>query len=311
MSSSSAESILSRSLSLGRKKPVTRAAMMAKTDSNSYKSVKSLIRAIRNCKTAAEERDLISREAAEIRMALQNTSISRGKEKKRYRALAKLLCIQLLTAAHGGISVAFGQLDALKLMASPNFADKRLGHLGISLLLDSSQETLVLATNSFKSDLSGGMPSLPTLSSNGCSMYVTGLALTSLASLLTSGMAQELSTELLRLLNVPNAYILKKAVLAVLKMIRTLSDASLRQDGLYEMILERTRPLLSDRNHGVLLSSCALISELALRSVGTPIFLELKKLAPLLVRVLSSLLFSSSFPEYDVGGTTDPFLQVF
>lgn len=210
MSSSSAESILSRSLSLGRKKPVTRAAMMAKTDSNSYKSVKSLIRAIRNCKTAAEERDLISREAAEIRMALQNTSISRGKEKKRYRALAKLLCIQLLTAAHGGISVAFGQLDALKLMASPNFADKRLGHLGISLLLDSSQETLVLATNSFKSDLSGGMPSLPTLSSNGCSMYVTGLALTSLASLLTSGMAQELSTELLRLLNVPNAYILKK-----------------------------------------------------------------------------------------------------
>lgn len=77
------------------------------------------------------------------------------------------------------------------------------------------------------------------------------------------------------------------------------------------MILERTRPLLSDRNHGVLLSSCALISELALRSVGTPIFLELKKLAPLLVRVLSSLLFSSSFPEYDVGGTTDPFLQVF
>ena len=93
-------------------------------------------------------------------------------------------------------------------------------------------------------------------------------------------------------------------------MVRCLSDMSLRQDGLYEMILERIKPLLSDRNHGVLLSSCALISELALRSMGTPIFSELQKLSPLLVRTLSTLLFSSSFPEYDVNGTTDPFLQV-
>ena len=210
MSSSSTESIISRSLSLARKRSEAKVTMMARTEPSSHKSVKSLIRAIRNCKTAAEERDLISREAAEIRTVLQNTSVTRGKEKKRHRTLAKLLCIQLLTAAHGGISVAFGQLDALKLIASSSFADKRLGHLGISLLLDSSQETLVLATNSFKSDLSGGMPSA--MSSNGCSMYVTGLALTSLSSLLTNGMAQELSTELLRLLCVSNAYLLKKVL---------------------------------------------------------------------------------------------------
>lgn len=164
------------------------------------KTVKSLIRAIRSCKTAAEERDLIAREAAAIRSQLQKLSDVNGK--KRFRALSKLLCIYQMTAMQGGTFVSFGQLDALKLLASSNFADKRLGHLGISTLLDSTQETLVLATNSFKSDLGS--------SGSNSSMYATGLALVSLASLATWPMAQELSPDILRLLSIPNAYLRKK-----------------------------------------------------------------------------------------------------
>lgn len=105
-----------------------------------YSKLKDFIKAIRSCKTAADERATISKESAAIR-----TSFKEDHSDTRYNNVAKLLYIHLL-----GYPSHYGQIEALKLVASPKFADKRLGYLAIMLLLDESQETLTLVTNCLK-----------------------------------------------------------------------------------------------------------------------------------------------------------------
>lgn len=76
--------------------------------------IRELIRAVRACKTAAEERDVIAKESAALREAFREQD-----PRYRHRNIAKLMYIHML-----GYPTHFGQMETLKLIAANGFPEK-------------------------------------------------------------------------------------------------------------------------------------------------------------------------------------------
>lgn len=249
-------------------------------------SLKQFIRSVRASKTIADERAVVQKESAAIRASFREES---GDANIRRNNVAKLLYLFTL-----GERTHFGQIECLKLLASPRFADKRLGYLGTMLLLDENQEVLTLVTNSLKNDL------------NHSNQYVVGLALCTLGNIASIEMSRDLFPEIENLLSTANPYIRRKAALCAMRICRKVPD-------LQEHFLEKAKVLLSDRNHGVLLCGLTLVTSMceAEEMEGGEEILEMfRTLTPGLVRTLKGLASSGYAPEHDVTGITDPFLQV-
>ncbi|KAI1098539.1 Adaptor protein complex AP-1 gamma subunit [Jackrogersella minutella] len=250
-------------------------------------SLKQFIRNVRAAKTIADERAVIQKESAAIRASFREES---GDHNVRRNNVAKLLYLFTL-----GERTHFGQIECIKLLASPRFADKRLGHLATSLLLDENQEVLTLVTNSLKNDLGHS------------NQYVVGLALCTLGNIASIEMSRDLFPEIETLVSTANPYIRRKAALCAMRIGRKVPD-------LQEHFVEKASQLLSDRNHGVLLCGLTLVTSMceAEEEEGSDegIIDKFKQFVPVLVRTLKGLATSGYAPEHDVTGITDPFLQV-
>lgn len=243
--------------------------------------LRELIRSIRACKTAAEERAVIARECALIRTAFKEDD-----NQFRHRNVAKLLFIHMM-----GYPTHFAQMECLKLIASSKFPEKRVGYLGLTQLLDENTEVLMLVTNSIKNDMGPEN-----------NQYVNGLALCALGNIASQEMCRALAREVEKLMSNTNPYVRKKAALCAMRIVRKVDDIE-------DKFNHRVGALLEDRNHGVLIAGCALLTHLL--EINPDYVRDFRRHVGALIRALRQLVTSgyTNAAEYDISGITDPFLQ--
>lgn len=137
--------------------------------------------------------------------------------------------------------------------------------------------------------------------------YIVGLALCTLGNIASVEMSRDLFPEVETILSSANPYIRRKAALCAMRICRKVPD-------LQEHFLEKSKLLLQDRNHGVMISGLVLVISLCeadeqeddengIRDMFRP-------MVGSLVKILKGLSASGYAPEHDVQGITDPFLQV-
>ncbi|XP_028987878.1 AP-1 complex subunit gamma-like 2 [Betta splendens] len=242
-------------------------------------ALQEMIRAIRSARTQCEERGVIQRECAAIRAQFRQADNG-----GRSHNLAKLLYVHML-----GYPAHFGQMECVKMIASPRYSEKRVGYLGAMMLLDEKQDASLLITNSIKNDLSHS------------NQFVQSLALCTLACMGSAEMCRDLAPEIDNLLRASNSYIKKKAALCAVHIVRKVHD-------LGELFAPASRSLLAEMNHGVLHGAVVLITQLCEQNPKT--LEHFRKTVPELIQIMKGLVISGYSPEHNVAGVSDPFLQV-
>ena len=241
--------------------------------------LRDLIKAVRACKTAAEERVVIANESAEIRESFRDETC-----KTRHRSVAKLLFIHMM-----GYPTQFGQVECLKLIASNNYTEKRVGYLGLVQLLNEQDDVLLMVTNIMQIDMSSN------------NNQIAGMSITSMANVATAEMCRDLCKDVCKLMGHSNSYIRKKAALAGVRIARKCPD-------LVEDLANEIPKLIEDRSHVVVMNGVNLLLE-SMKSWPS-IKSKFTQFNSLIVKAMRNLIHSVHSPEHSIGGVTDPFLQV-
>eukprot|EP00485_Elphidium_margaritaceum_P010051 CAMPEP_0202691722 /NCGR_PEP_ID=MMETSP1385-20130828/6356_1 /ASSEMBLY_ACC=CAM_ASM_000861 /TAXON_ID=933848 /ORGANISM="Elphidium margaritaceum" /LENGTH=1117 /DNA_ID=CAMNT_0049347167 /DNA_START=82 /DNA_END=3435 /DNA_ORIENTATION=- len=245
--------------------------------------LRELIREVRQCKSASAERAVIAKELACVRTAIKR----QDQVQYRHRNVAKLMYCDML-----GYPTHFGQMEVLKLLASKSFVEKRLGYLALMQLLDENTEVLMLSTQSLKQDMCHENP------------FIVGLALCAMGNIASADISRDLGRELEKLLKHNNPYIRKKALCTAIRVINRVPE-------MCEEYFKCGMATLEDsgQGHGPAVAAVQLLYAICMKR--SKLNKKLKKYSPQIIGRLSSLLRASYDPDHDIGGVTDPFLQVF
>ena len=221
---------------------------------------------------------------AKIRGKFKNGGALKGYDRKKY--ICKLLYIYML-----GYEIEFGHIEAVNLLASPNYSEKHMGYLACSLLLNENHEMVTLITQCMKNDLNSKNPN------DQC------LALTAVANIGGKEQAESLAQDVQKLLisNETKLTVRKKAALTLLNLYRKYPE-SLPPDSWSEKVIA----LINGRDLGVITSVMSLI--LGLAEKNPEAYQDaVNKTARLLMKLVLNREYSTSYLYYKIAA---PWLQV-
>ena len=242
--------------------------------------IRQLIKRVRACRTAEEERSVINKESAEIRNLSKDPNAPH-----KARNLCKAIYMQMM-----GYQTSFMQMSCINLLASSDFTEKRIAYSALPLVIDSTSQVLLLATSTIKKDLQ-----------NKENPDIQALALNAVGDVCTPDMCREISMEVANLIqNGEDSNVKKKSACAAVVIIKNCPET-------IDSFIDKISTLLEDRTHSVCLSGIYLVLEMI--SKKPSIVDKIKKYHSMFVKYERSLLSVSYSPEFDVNGITDPFLQ--
>eukprot|EP00897_Mesotaenium_endlicherianum_P000511 jgi/Mesen1/10460/ME000082S09968 len=239
---------------------------------------------IRNCQNKEQERQRVDKELANIRTRFKSERTLTPYEKKKY--VWKMLYIYML-----GYDVDFGHMEAVALISAPKYAEKQVGYIVTSCLLNENHDFLRLVINTVRNDIIGRNETFQCL------------ALNMVGNVGGKEFSESLAPDVQKLLvsSTVRPLVRKKAALCLLRLYRKNADVVT-----IEGWAEKMAALLDEKDLGVLTAVMSLLVALV---AGSPDQYWL--CVPKCVRVLERMTRSSDVPqEYTYYGIPSPWLQV-
>lgn len=161
------------------------------------KNLQDLVKGIRSQKKDASA--FISQAIAEIKLELKSTDPFVKAE-----AVRKLTFLQM-----NGYNVSWASFSIIEVMSQNRFAHKRIGYLAANQSFNENTDVILLTTNLFKKEFAQG---------SSASQYEIGMAINSLANIVTTDLARDCISDLVTLMSNSKPYVRKKATLAIYKL---------------------------------------------------------------------------------------------
>ncbi|EAY11314.1 Adaptin N terminal region family protein [Trichomonas vaginalis G3] len=242
-------------------------------------SLNDFISSLRMASSIEQEKYLTSTEQAHIRASLKVCEAS-----QRPVIVSKLMFLDLL-----GHNVQWGNTEVINLMSDEAFSYKRIGYIGAAQLLDAEDDMNVLVTQTLLKDLQSRNP------------YIQSLALAYIANNASAEICTSVVTEVQRLMQGSPAFVLKRAGMAAVRIVR-------KNPELCETFKNSVQSLLNNSSHGIVISGLNLVIEML--TINPKLSRAWAQFASPLTKILQNLITGRLRPEYATENFCDPFMQM-